>query len=122
MPYTTPTADELQARHTKFASVADATIDAYITEANRTVDETWLEDDYQPAIMYLAAHLMVMEGVLGGKVDTAGLITSRKLGDASVTYGKAMADNLNISDYGATAYGRRYQDLLRRNHPAVVTA
>ena len=120
MPYTVPTATQFRSRFPRFAAVDSDCIEANIADAARNVDETWFEDDYQPAIMFLAAHLLVMEGALGGAIDTPGLITSEKLGDASVTYGNAVADSKNISDYGSTNYGRRYQELLRKNVPAVL--
>lgn len=121
MPYTTPTVLEFKTRHQIFQCLSDPIIQEHIDDAERVVDTSWLEDDYQRAIMYLAAHNLVMEGHLGGSPDTAGLITSEKLGDASVNYGNAIDASKNISDYGSTHFGRKYQELLKRNHPGVLT-
>lgn len=115
MPYTLPTANELQARYPAFATTADGTVDTAIAEAARFVDESWFEDDYQPAIMALAAHNMTMEGALGGTVQNGGAITSEKLGDASTSYGNAISDSKTVSDWSQTVFGRKFLLLLRVN-------
>lgn len=120
MPYTLPTANELQTRYPAFATTADGTIDLAITDAARFVDETWLEDDYQPAIMALAAHNLTMEGALGGSVQNGGAITSEKLGDASTSYGNAIDASKSVSDWGQTTFGRAFLRLLRVNQPGVM--
>lgn len=121
MPYEKPTAAQLKARHPAFSELADPYIDAVIADANRFVDETWCEPDYQPAIMFLAAHMLVCEGALGGDVDTPGPVVSDKLGDAAVTYANAVDSSKSVSDYSSTAYGRRYLELLRVNQRGPVT-
>ena len=50
MPYSVPTAASLKTRFPIFATVADATVTACITDASRFVDTSWLEDDYQQKI------------------------------------------------------------------------
>lgn len=125
MAYTTPTAAQFKARFPAFSAVADETVDAFIAEANRNVDTSWLEADYQRAIMYLAAHLMTIEDVLGEAPDgfkfSGGVITSEKLGDAQTNYGNtANASAAYPGDYGATVYGRQFATLLKLNQPAVL--
>lgn len=118
MPYVVPTPAQFKIRFPAFAAVADATVQALLTEAARNVDESWFEKDYQPAIMYLAAHYLKLEGVLGDDVNVTGPITSERLGDASVTYANAQT-GVMMTQYGTTLYGRRYYELLRVNQPAV---
>jgi glucose dehydrogenase len=120
MPYTIPTASDFKARHVAFVDLTNSYIDAVMLEASRFVDESWLEPDYQPALMFLTAHMLVSEGALGARADTAGLITSEKLGDAAVTYGNAVSEMKSVSDYTSTSYGRRYLQLLRVNQPGVM--
>ena len=122
MPYTVPTNNEFICRHPRFSEIDEGTITAVILDAALSVDTTWFESDFQPAIMHLTAHYLVMEGHLGDAINTAGLITSEKLGDASVNYGNAVSEIKSVADYGSTAYGRRFQDLLKKNNPAVLTA
>jgi hypothetical protein len=84
----------------------------------RNVDTTWFEGDYKPAIMYLAAHQMTIEGVLNPTiVGQSGNITSETLGDASTTYAQPVASkSVTATDYDQTSYGRSYLRLLGLNH------
>ena len=119
MPYVIPTAAQLKARFPVFDALDDSYADLIIAEASRSVDTSWLEGDYQNAIIHLAAHMMFSEGATGD-IDpaTTGAIVSDKLGDASTTYANH-ATSSSSSDYGTTIYGRGYLRLLRLNHPAV---
>lgn len=116
-----PTAATFKARHPRFAAVADATIDLYIAEAGIDVDaDVWADADYAPGVMYLAAHLMEMEGAVaptGKTIGTAGAIKKAKAGDVEVEY-QAMQTTGNSrldATYGQTIYGRRYMELAARN-------
>ncbi len=119
MPYTLPTSTEFIARFPAFAAVDDGYIDLMIGEAARNVDDSWAELDYQPAIMFLAAHNMVEEGILGRDIDASGAITSSKLGDAQDSYASPVNSD-SSSIYGSTVYGRRFAQLQRVNVQAVV--
>jgi len=116
MPYTTPTASELKTRHPAFIDSDSDYVDAVIADANRFVDDSWFIDDYQPAIMFLAAHMLICEGALNGSVK--GVITSEAMGDASASYDNSQP---SVSDYHSTSYGRRFVALLRVNQPGVET-
>lgn len=117
-----PTAATFKARHPRFAAVGDATVDLYIAEAGRTVDETvWAATDYADGVMYLAAHLMEVEGAAkptGKTLGTAGAIKKAKAGDVEVEYQPMMQSGDGRSDvlYGSTIYGRRYLELASRNN------
>lgn len=128
MPYTLPTAAEFKAKFPTFAAVADPTITLAIAEASASVDLGWVEADYQPAIMYLAAHIMTLDGVViagsdlgsAGGVINAGLVDEMKVGDvmvkmAGAASGGSGSSGSSGSGYLATGYGRRYLELLRRN-------
>jgi len=118
MPYTTPTATEFKTRHSAFSAVDSDYIDAIIAEAVRYVDTSWFEEDYQPAVMHLTAHMLMCEGAIGG-VSTAGVLASQAIGDASESYDNSKP---SVSDYQSTTYGRAFLRLLRVNHPGVVAA
>lgn len=131
MPYTKPTAAEFKAKFPTFAAVGDPTIDLAITEASASVDTSWVEADYQPAVMYLAAHIMTIDGVvLAGSdlgsaagVINAGLVSEMKVGDVSVKLGGAAGAGGgaggSMTGLRATGYGLRYLELLRRNRSPV---
>lgn len=116
MPYTLPTVDQLRERfNEKFDDVDDFLIESAIDEAAGCVDTTWQEDDYQPAIMFLAAHNLIEEDALGDRdTGVSGPIVSEKLGDASANYANPQNNESN-SVYGSTVYGRRFARLQKRN-------
>lgn len=130
MPYTLPTAATFKAKFPTFAAVGDPTITLAIQEAGASVDQTWIEADYQPAIMYLAAHIMTIDGVViagsdlgsASGVINAGLVSEMKVGDVQVKLSGSAGGSGGAGAAGlrSTGYGLRYLELLRRNQPAVV--
>lgn len=126
MPYTLPTADQFATRFPIFADADSDLVTALIAEAGGQVDQSWEEADYQPAIMYLAAHLLASDSSQAGDdvgSGGAGAIASESFSGMSVSYQRAGSQStfFTNSDYGSTSYGRRYLNLLKRNKPAVVS-
>ncbi|HEV7258940.1 MAG TPA: DUF4054 domain-containing protein [Bosea sp. (in: a-proteobacteria)] len=130
MPYTLPTLEQFRTKFPTFAGVAGPTITAAIQEASASVGTSWIEADYQPAILYMAAHLMTLDGALfealgagaAGGLMGAGLVTETKVGDAQVKLGGnsgSSGGSASSSGLSSTPYGLRYRDLLKRNQPAV---
>ena len=124
MAYTAPSPDDLQARYPAFADVADETVQVWLTDAERFVDESWAETDYAPAIMAHAAHQMTLLG-LGAQTATGAIpggVTRFKSGAMDVTISEASASLSARGGYSSTVYGREFLILLRRNHagPRVV--
>lgn len=130
MPYITPTATVFKARYPEFDAVSDTRVDVFVGEALHLVDETWVENDYQPAIMALAAHRLVMEGepALSNGIpfnpspSQSGNIVRRRVGDVEVEL-ESSSDNVSdrdkrssfLLDLSKTPYGRRFTQLLRLN-------
>jgi len=128
MPYTKPTVEQFRVKFPTFSGVGNPTISAAIDEASASVDQSWIEADYQPAILYLAAHIMAADGVLfdglgaAGGMIAAGQVSEAKVGDAMVKLGGAGSGSGgggSSSGYSSTPYGQRYLQLLRRNQPAI---
>lgn len=118
MAHTIPTAAAFKIRHARFAAVADETVEIFLAEASRTVTTSWREIDYGDGIMYLAAHLMVMEGMGGGNaIGVAGGIKKVKAGDVETEFHGAQSGigGKVWATYGATIYGQRYLELAARN-------
>lgn len=128
MPYTVPTLQQFRSRFPIFEDTDDGVIEALLIEASGQVDTSWRESDYQPAIMYAAAHLVatdnsgegeeVERGAAGG-----GQIASESFGQMSISYstGSSQPGSLSASErWGSTEYGRRYLALLKQNKPAIV--
>ena len=118
MSYDLPAAAEFKVRFPDFSSIDDSVIDTFIFEASRNVSTDWCEPDYQPGVMFLAAHYMVEEGYTGRSVDDSGPVVSSKLGDASDTYGQYQnVDSAGV--YSSSVYGRRFMQLRRANTQGV---
>jgi hypothetical protein len=130
MPYTAPTVDQFQKRFPVFGDADTDLIQTLITEASASVDTSWVETDYQPAIMYLAAHLLATDN--SGEDDTptiggagGGQLTSESFGGISASYAaQSFAEgSLSADDqYGTTEYGRRFLALLQRNRGGPLVA
>lgn len=132
MAYVIPTAAALKSRYAEFTGVPDERVTAFIEEASRSVSELWLERDYAPAIMLLAAHLMLSEGVLeaaagqGSNMTTSGPLKSYTVGEVSVTYagvsggaGSGLMDGEGLS---SSVYGMRFLALRRANFAGPMVA
>jgi len=90
MAYAVPTPAELKVYLPAFAAVADETIQMYIDGAQ--VDTSWIEADYQPAVMLWAAWAMTDSGIgTGGELGAAvGSGVSRlKSGTLDVSFSDA---------------------------------
>lgn len=126
MPYDKPTVDQFIARFPIFNDDDPAIISALIDEATNTIDTDWVETDYQPAIMYLTAHLIATDNSEEGEdvefgSPGGGGIVSESFNGMSVSYSQKVLPESELSNlYASTEYGRRYLALLRRNKPAIV--
>lgn len=129
MPYTIPTSEQFLTRFPIFGDTDTSLVDVLLSEAASNIDTTWFEDDYQPAIMYLAAHLLATDNSsedddVNIGPEGSGVISSVSLGPLSVTYGTRSQSNAGgvsqqamESPYGSTEYGRRFYVYLIRNAP-----
>lgn len=127
MAYVPPTSADLKARFSEFAAVPDTLVNLILAEAQAQVGETWLERDRKPATLYLAAHLLAMEGEPGRSAGgTSGGVTGpmkrRKVGDVETEFagfGVSGGGAATDAGYEMTAYGGQFLRLLRLNFPAV---
>jgi len=128
MSYDLPSVDQFKERFPIFQDRDDTLIQAIMNETKSSIDDSWIEADYQPAVMYLTAHLLATDNSdEGGEVEVgsagAGGVASESFGGGlSVSYDKGRSSgSLSSSDrYGTTEYGRRFLALLRSNKPAIV--
>jgi hypothetical protein len=122
MAHTLPTAAELKARLPAFSSVDDTMVNTVIAEISRFVDETWDETDYKTAAMYLAAHYMAREGLIGGQAagGVTGPLVSESFGDASRTFASPSSStaSLDALELQTTIYGKRFAELRKLNRGA----
>lgn len=127
MAYVPPTPSQIKTRYSEFSSVSDVLIGLMISEAGGYVSQSWVERDYQPAIMLLVCHWLTVEGELGrsnggGGAAGLGAIKRRRVGDVETEFagfGSSSGGGANASEYGSTVYGLRFLELMRLNFPAV---
>ena len=110
MSYEMPTLDQFVETYPEFATEPSSKINRALTRAARQVDETWTEEDYQEAIMAVAAHLLASRNA---GIEAAGQddLKSISIGPLSLTYG----DKIRTTDYTTTSYGQDYIALRDRN-------
>jgi hypothetical protein len=116
--YAKPLPGHLVARYPAFAAVPTATIQFWLTDAERSVDTSWSEGDYAAALMALAAHNMALAGIGTGAVGLASVpagVTRMRSGSLDLSLTEAAANALITGGFAATRYGQEYQMLLRRN-------
>lgn len=116
MPHTAPTASDLKARYPAFADTLDATVDIWITDAQRIVTTSWDEADYAPAIMALAAHSMALGGLeASGSASLPAGVTRFRSASIDVSITERAANASVAGGYGSTRYGQEFEIMLRRN-------
>jgi hypothetical protein len=119
MAYDIPTAAQLKALFPAFAAVADATVDAWIVRAGRSVDTTWFEEDFTHGHMLLAAHYMVTNGLGTGaaaEAAAAGADGFKVMRSGSLTLERfENKEGAAASEFGSTSYGLQFLALAKRN-------
>jgi hypothetical protein len=117
MAYIKPTPETLKMRLAEFADVPDATVQYWLTDAERSVDETWIEVDYPVALILAAADGMARAGIgaSAGDSDIPTGVTSLRSGNLSITRTAESASEGYAGDYTGTKYGRQFLALLRAN-------
>lgn len=125
MPYTIPTVDDFTTRFPVFADRDEDQIQRCIDEASGSVDTCWVERDYQPAILYLTAHLLMtdesQEGDTPSIGPTQGGVSAEHFGPMSISYKDFPEGSLSSSEtFGTTSFGRKYLSLLHVNKPPIV--
>lgn len=124
MAYAEPTPSDLKARYPAFVGVDDVVIQYWLDDSARYVDQSWMEQDYGPALIAVAAHNMVGAKVAGIAQDDiselAGSgLTQFKSGTFSASFSEEAAALAAEGGWASSAYGREYLMLLRRNRPSM---
>lgn len=123
---TAPTPTQFKERYVEFTPVSDPRVTIFLTEALRSVDDSWLEADQQPAIMALAAHNLSLEGepaLSNGTVVTnqnGRYLKSRKVGDVTNEWAESESQKSGSTaqenSYRSTVYGAKFYQLMKLNH------
>lgn len=121
MAYVEPTPETFKARFPEFSSVSDTLVGLILDEAIAQVGPSWVERDRAPAQMYLAAHMLTLEGepersASGASTALTGPVKRIREGDVETEFaGTGNANGKDVSGFSATPYGKAYARLLRAN-------
>lgn len=106
-------------RFPAFASVPAETILYWLTDAETTVTDDWIEADISPARMALAAHNLALSGAgsAGGAVARLAAmgVTDFKSASMSVSFDAETVRRSGNGGYSSTRYGVQFLTYLRRN-------
>lgn len=121
MAHVPPSVADFKAKFPGLAATPDQAIQSALNESGARVDETWREADYAPARLYLAAHILTLDGY-GGQAQTAGLqaqgVKSFKSGAMSAEF----RDGADQGAYSTTSYGARFAALAEINNGGPLVA
>lgn len=124
MAYPEPTATDLKRRYPAFAAVGDDDISYWLTDAHRYVDQSWMEQDYAPALIAHAAYEMASRSVTGysagdvGGFAAAG-VSEFKSGSFQAQFSDEAVKLAIAGGYASNQYGVEYLALLRRNRSGI---
>lgn len=108
----------LRMRYPAFAAVDASTIDYWLTDADRFVNDGW-GTDADPARLAYAAHQMATNGTPGVAQDASAQIpagvTRFRSASMDVALSEAAANRSVNGGWSATRYGQEYAVMLRRN-------
>jgi hypothetical protein len=114
------TAASIKLKFPEFSSQPDATIEFAIEEAGLMVDNGWDDAEGTLALMYLAAHYLMVT-ISRAESGTGQVVKSENFGPMSVTYDTAnQPTNLDPTDFTTTPYGLRFIQMAEHNFPAVL--
>ncbi len=113
-----PTATGMKMKFPEFAGQADASIEFAIEEALLGVDDSWMPQYGTIAIMYLAAHHMMVT-ISRAESATGQRLKSESMDGMSKTYADEPT-RPDPADYTTTSYGSRYLEMLYENKPRIM--
>lgn len=99
---------DVQALSSAFASLTQDRIDPFIARAGRQCNATYYGDQYDDAVLYLAAHMLAEAERQAG---ATGALSAASVGPLSASYAGAPAGV--PSEYASTQFGVRFWAILR---------
>lgn len=107
------TRSDLIARFPELTDIEPGLAQEVIDEAVERVGEHWPENLRARAQLYLAAHMLAVEGGTQRSVDdaTTGQVSGMSEGQLSVQFKTTQVASEGGSNYAETAYGRRFAEI-----------
>jgi Protein of unknown function (DUF4054) len=134
--YNPPVLSDFRSRFPEFNRVPDSIVELALAEALRAADETWTEGDYATAVLYFAAHLVLLSTRMGVGSDAASgggamgqAVRSVRYKDRAVQYYNVAGQSSGMGGGGnappadaldTTPYGQMYLMLVRRNVTSIL--
>lgn len=106
----TPTVAQIKARYPELASIPDATVQLAIDDAVPWFDVDRWGSFYAQGFAAFVAHMLTVDktAATGGAGGTSGPVSSKTVGDASISYATPTDISQGDAYYMRTAYGQRY--------------
>lgn len=112
---TLPTVQDFRDRFPVFAAVPDARVEYWLAHHDPVTDR-WDEIDYQPAILDLTAHnIVINDEVPGSDAGSMAGVTRFRSASMDVSFSERAAHAGFDGGYDASKYGQRFAVYLRRN-------
>jgi hypothetical protein len=108
---------DFKIRFPEFVSVDDSRIQFWLDDAQLEVGEPAWGTLYEKGVMLLSAHLLSVDQSNSDEDESGGAtgnVTSRSVGDVSVSFAKATSDSSSDDWYLQTNYGSEYLRLKKR--------
>lgn len=116
MPYIVPTLEDFRSRFPALSAVPDARVEYWLARHD-PVTTDWIEGDFQPAILELTAHNLVVNDEVPGSGEGGAMagVTRFRSASMDVSFSEKAANSGLDSSYDATKYGQRFRVYLRRS-------
>ena len=108
---------DFKIRFLEFGSIPDSRVQLWLDDALLEVGESAWGDLYEKGVFLLAAHFLSLDQINQGEDESGGVtgnVTSRSVGDVSVSFAKATSDSSSDDWYLQTSYGSEYLRLKKR--------
>jgi hypothetical protein len=110
---------EFKIRFPEFATVDDSLIQPQLDRAEKLlIESVWGDCYYEDGVYLLAAHFLSIQQRRAADGSTGssafGPVTSRSVGDVSVSFGRRAVTSTAEEFYTSTPYGQEYWAMMRQ--------
>ena len=113
---------DFKTRFPEFASIADSRVQIFLDDAECELDPNIWDlsgcDLFERGVFYLAAHLLTLnergQKTPAGSTSGVGMLTMKRAGEVSVSYGGVSNMTASDSYLSSTIYGQEFMRLQRK--------
>jgi hypothetical protein len=104
---------DFKERFPEFDSVSDTRVQLFLDDAALELDEGRWGDLYDKGLSYLTAHLLYIgEQSSAGQGEGGGPLSTKAVGDVSLSFGSYLTTDNKAAVFNATSYGQEYYRLM----------